>query len=183
MATLHMIQNYYPERLHEALLWHPPALFQAVWTAISPFIEAKTRQKIVFLMLRDANSPQKLAERCAAVYGQSSHRCLPRCSVCGELTSHIATVLRRGHVHCAPRQGTVACSLDVSVLDAACGGTREDAFDRAACAQLMATEEQQYREELARFSHGKQLHVGGVDSDLPTDAYDHNAPAPGRAAA
>lgn len=66
MATLHMIQSYYPERLHEALLWHPPALFQAVWKALSPFVEVKTRHKIKFLMQRDPTSPAQLAERCAS---------------------------------------------------------------------------------------------------------------------
>jgi hypothetical protein len=43
------------------------------------------------------------------------------------------------------------CRVDITVLDKSCGGTKEDVFDVDACAQRMADEEAQHREEFGRF--------------------------------
>ena len=48
-ATLSILQDQYPERLHKAYLIRPPFYFNVFWGMISPFIDVKTREKIVFL--------------------------------------------------------------------------------------------------------------------------------------
>jgi len=45
--TLDILQNHYPERLANALLYDPPYIFRAFWTAIKPFIDPKTKKKVV----------------------------------------------------------------------------------------------------------------------------------------
>jgi hypothetical protein len=63
-AVLQILQCHYPERLHEAILWHPPKLFEAVWKVLYPFLDNRTRQKITFLMKNDKNCYGELARRC-----------------------------------------------------------------------------------------------------------------------
>ena len=48
-TTLSILQDQYPERLHKAYLIRPPFYFNVFWSMISPFIDVKTREKIVFL--------------------------------------------------------------------------------------------------------------------------------------
>ena len=48
-ATLSILQNHYPERLHKFLLMNVPGIFAAFWSAISPFIDPVTKAKVVFL--------------------------------------------------------------------------------------------------------------------------------------
>ncbi|KAJ8603230.1 hypothetical protein CTAYLR_003812 [Chrysophaeum taylorii] len=47
-ATLAVMQNHYPERLRKAYLVKAPLLFRIAFRAISPFIDPKTREKLVF---------------------------------------------------------------------------------------------------------------------------------------
>ena len=48
-ASLSMLQNVFPERLHKAYLIQPPWVFNAFWAIISPFIDPITKEKIVII--------------------------------------------------------------------------------------------------------------------------------------
>lgn len=49
LATLHILQNHYPERLGRAVCFHPPAIFDLLWRAVWPFIDPVTYRKVVFI--------------------------------------------------------------------------------------------------------------------------------------
>ncbi|CAN1173896.1 Phosphatidylinositol transfer protein 3 [Linum perenne] len=49
LAALHILQDYYPERLGKLLIVHVPYVFMAVWKVVYPFIDVNTRKKIVFV--------------------------------------------------------------------------------------------------------------------------------------
>lgn len=49
IATIEIMQNYYPERLGKALMVHVPYIFMKAWKMVYPFIDANTRAKIMFI--------------------------------------------------------------------------------------------------------------------------------------
>ncbi|CAN0909591.1 Phosphatidylinositol transfer protein 3 [Linum grandiflorum] len=49
LAALHILQDYYPERLGKLFILHVPYVFMAVWKVVYPFIDCNTRKKIVFV--------------------------------------------------------------------------------------------------------------------------------------
>ncbi|CAN0906086.1 Phosphatidylinositol transfer protein 3 [Linum grandiflorum] len=49
LAALHILQDYYPERLGKLFIVHVPYVFMAVWKVIYPFIDTNTKRKIVFV--------------------------------------------------------------------------------------------------------------------------------------
>ncbi|KAK9108623.1 hypothetical protein Syun_024634 [Stephania yunnanensis] len=49
IASLSILQDYYPERLGKMFLVHVPYIFMAAWKIIYPFIDKNTREKIVFV--------------------------------------------------------------------------------------------------------------------------------------
>lgn len=49
LETLKILQDYYCERLGEALLLNPPGVFRFLWKLIRPFIDKRTLKKINFL--------------------------------------------------------------------------------------------------------------------------------------
>ncbi|KAK9292524.1 hypothetical protein L1049_020497 [Liquidambar formosana] len=49
LACLSIVQDCYPERLAKYFIVHAPYLFMTAWKTIYPFIDNKTRQKLVFV--------------------------------------------------------------------------------------------------------------------------------------
>jgi len=48
LATLHILQGHYPERLGRSVLWRAPPLFSASYRALGPLIDPVTRAKLAF---------------------------------------------------------------------------------------------------------------------------------------
>jgi len=46
--TLNILQNHYPERLHKGYICNPPRVFVAFWKLIQPFLDPRTKKKIIF---------------------------------------------------------------------------------------------------------------------------------------
>ncbi|XP_051135204.1 uncharacterized protein LOC127254241 [Andrographis paniculata] len=49
VATISILQDYYPERLGKMLFIHVPYIFMTTWKIIQPFIDKNNRKKIVFV--------------------------------------------------------------------------------------------------------------------------------------
>ncbi|EOY22667.1 Sec14p-like phosphatidylinositol transfer family protein, putative isoform 3 [Theobroma cacao] len=49
LAALSLVQEYYPERLEKLFIVHAPYIFMTAWKIVYPFIDNKTRKKIVFV--------------------------------------------------------------------------------------------------------------------------------------
>lgn len=49
LAALSILQDCYPERLGKLFVVHVPYIFMAAWKAVYPFIDKKTKKKIVFV--------------------------------------------------------------------------------------------------------------------------------------
>lgn len=49
---LHLAATHYPERLGNFWIIDAPVLFNTLWSAISPFIDPKTKKKIAFLSIK-----------------------------------------------------------------------------------------------------------------------------------
>ncbi|KAF5793055.1 putative CRAL-TRIO lipid binding domain, CRAL/TRIO domain, CRAL/TRIO domain superfamily [Helianthus annuus] len=49
LAALSILQDYYPERLGKLFILHVPYVFMTAWKMVYPFIDEKTKQKIVFV--------------------------------------------------------------------------------------------------------------------------------------
>ncbi|CAI5508081.1 unnamed protein product [Closterium sp. Naga37s-1] len=47
--VLSILQSHYPERLGAAVIYNPPAVFEAFWKVIRPFIDPVTFNKILFV--------------------------------------------------------------------------------------------------------------------------------------
>lgn len=59
---LSTLQNHYPERLGVLILVDAPFLFRAFWKVISPFVDAKTLKKVVFVSGSDKDKRKVLEE-------------------------------------------------------------------------------------------------------------------------
>lgn len=49
IASISILQDYYPERLGKVFIIHVPYVFMTMWKVISPFIDKNTKKKIVFV--------------------------------------------------------------------------------------------------------------------------------------
>ncbi|KAL9266670.1 Phosphatidylinositol transfer protein 3-like protein [Drosera capensis] len=49
LGALSILQDCYPERLRKIFIVHVPRIFMTVWKIIYPFIDNRTREKIVFV--------------------------------------------------------------------------------------------------------------------------------------
>ncbi|XP_021731850.1 random slug protein 5-like [Chenopodium quinoa] len=56
IGVLSLLQECYPERLGKMLIVHAPRIFMTVWKIICPFIDEKTKTKMVFVENRHLKS-------------------------------------------------------------------------------------------------------------------------------
>ncbi|XP_010530779.1 PREDICTED: random slug protein 5-like [Tarenaya hassleriana] len=49
LAALSILQDYHPERLGKLYIVHSPYIFMTAWKVVYPFIDSKTKRKIVFV--------------------------------------------------------------------------------------------------------------------------------------
>jgi ATP phosphoribosyltransferase len=57
-----ILQNHYPERLHVAVVYNLPRLFEAIWKMVKPFLDPKTFCKIKFVYAKNTESQKILDE-------------------------------------------------------------------------------------------------------------------------
>lgn len=53
--VVNILQNHYPERLGNAILYNPPRIFGAFWKVVKHFLDRKTHQKVKFVY---SNNPE-----------------------------------------------------------------------------------------------------------------------------
>uniref|UniRef100_A0A0D6R3Y5 CRAL-TRIO domain-containing protein n=1 Tax=Araucaria cunninghamii TaxID=56994 RepID=A0A0D6R3Y5_ARACU len=49
LAVLEILQDYYPERLGKVFVIHMPYIFWAAWNIVYPFIDRRTREKVLLI--------------------------------------------------------------------------------------------------------------------------------------
>lgn len=48
LETMNILQSHYPERLGLAIVTQAPTVFKMLWTAIGPFLDPVTKEKVRF---------------------------------------------------------------------------------------------------------------------------------------
>lgn len=56
VAALSILQDCYPERLGKLIIVHVPYIFMTAWKVVYPFIDSKTKRKIVFVDNKELKS-------------------------------------------------------------------------------------------------------------------------------
>ncbi|KAH9576360.1 hypothetical protein CY35_01G157400 [Sphagnum magellanicum] len=57
-----ILQNHYPERLHVAILFNPPRVFETFWTIVKPFLDPRSIQKVKFVYTKNPKSMKQVNE-------------------------------------------------------------------------------------------------------------------------
>ncbi|KAI3894837.1 hypothetical protein MKX03_014943 [Papaver bracteatum] len=57
-----ILQDHYPERLGQAILYNPPKIFESFWMLVKPFFEAGTSSKIKFVYSNDPESQKVMGD-------------------------------------------------------------------------------------------------------------------------
>ncbi|WOL04584.1 random slug protein 5 isoform X1 [Canna indica] len=60
--TVHVLQDYYPERLALGILYNPPRIFESFWKVVKPFLDQKTYKKVKFVYSDDPDSQKIMAD-------------------------------------------------------------------------------------------------------------------------
>ncbi|GAB4850180.1 hypothetical protein Ancab_029475 [Ancistrocladus abbreviatus] len=72
LASLSILQDYYPERLRKLFMLNAPRIFATVWKIIYPFIDKQTKSKIMFVekrVLRSTLLEEIEEEQLPQIYG------------------------------------------------------------------------------------------------------------------
>ncbi|EFJ50825.1 hypothetical protein VOLCADRAFT_88143 [Volvox carteri f. nagariensis] len=70
MATLRILSDHFPERLHRCFFIDAPSLFSFLFSALWPFVDPVTRQKIVFVASKDYAKQIEAVEAAGSDEGQ-----------------------------------------------------------------------------------------------------------------
>ncbi|KAL6962656.1 hypothetical protein U1Q18_037614 [Sarracenia purpurea var. burkii] len=60
--TMHVLQDYYPQRLGIVILYNPPKFFQPFWMLAKSFLETRTINKVKFVYSDDPNTKKIMEE-------------------------------------------------------------------------------------------------------------------------
>lgn len=60
--VVNILQNHYPERLGNAILYNPPRIFGVFWKAVKHFMDLKTHQKVKFVYSSNPESFKVMEE-------------------------------------------------------------------------------------------------------------------------
>ncbi|KAI3984238.1 hypothetical protein MKX01_011192 [Papaver californicum] len=60
--TARILQDHYPERLGQAILYDPPKIFESFWLLVKPFFVATTTSKIKFVYSNDPESQKVMGD-------------------------------------------------------------------------------------------------------------------------
>jgi hypothetical protein len=132
-------QNYYPESLHKLFVVNTPAVIAVAWRIISPWVDPRTKSKIVFLKphetasellkyIDEDNLPVDLGGRCACAGGcfMDSADTPP-----DDLQTCVAVSVQAG--------GKYVVTVSVAEKHTICWDFVLDAYDIAFCARVGST--------------------------------------------
>ena len=127
-ATLDILQNHYPERLWKAYCIRPPWIFSGFWKMISPFIDVKTKTKIVMV-----GGGYSLSDICAELTRDSAGSLTASAlekdlgGEVGFLTQPNAAIdCKNGKGEPMDGQSTFSCARYLGLCESGCAGAAAD---------------------------------------------------------